>query len=290
MKSLKLGAVALAATVGLSACSTGVPAGQAKMDNKLDSISYAIGMTQFPAQMKSGIEQQLGEDVMADVIKGVKDGYKSTSKKEKAYALGVNIGQAIDDIAKGVNQNVFGDEEANKINKANILAALLDALQGNEPKIEDIQSILTEENFNTLKEEYSETAYADLKKENEDFLAENAKKEGVVVTESGLQYKIIESGDGEAIQADHKIKLSYEGKLIDGTVFDSNEEVEFPGTKGLVAGFTEALELMKVGDKWEIFIPQELGYGTNPHPASEIKPYSALIFTVEILGVESNDK
>ncbi|MGL5262389.1 MAG: FKBP-type peptidyl-prolyl cis-trans isomerase N-terminal domain-containing protein, partial [Bacteroides sp.] len=199
MKSLKLGAVALAATVGLSACSTGVPAGQAKMDNKLDSISYAIGMTQFPAQMKSGIEQQLGEDVMADVIKGVKDGYKSTSKKEKAYALGVNIGQAIDDIAKGVNQNVFGDEEANKINKANILAALLDALQGNEPKIEDIQSILTEENFNTLKEEYSETAYADLKKENEDFLAENAKKEGVVVTESGLQYKVIESGDGEAI-------------------------------------------------------------------------------------------
>ena len=290
MKVLKLGVVALAATFGLSACSNGIATGQAQMDNKVDSISYAIGMAQFPAQMKGSIEQQLGEDVIADVIKGVKDGYKSTSKQEKAYALGVNIGQSLDDMAKGINQNLFGDENANQINKANILAALLDVLEGNDPKLEDIQSILTEENFNALKNEYAENAYTEIKQENEAFLAKNAKEAGVIVTDSGLQYKVINEGEGEAVQPEHDIKLSYEGKLIDGTVFDSNDEVVFSGTKGLVAGFSEALELMKVGDKWEIFIPQELAYGTNPQPSSEIKPYSALIFTVEILGVESKDK
>jgi len=120
------------------------------------------------------------------------------------------------------------------------------------------------------------------------FLAANAKKEGVITTASGLQYKIIKSGTGESPKLTDTVKVYYQGTLIDGTVFDSSMQHGGPATfpiSGVIPGWTEALQLMKVGDKWQLFIPANLAYGgRSPGPA--IPPNSVLIFEVELLGIE----
>ena len=129
---------------------------------------------------------------------------------------------------------------------------------------------------------------AKAKEEGEKFLAENAKREGVKVTESGLQYEVLEATIGQKPKATDTVRVHYEGTLIDGTVFDSSykrgESIAFP-LNGVIKGWTEGLQLMSVGSKFKFFIPYQLAYGERGAGAS-IPPYAALIFTVELLGIE----
>ncbi|MGN0226760.1 MAG: FKBP-type peptidyl-prolyl cis-trans isomerase [Paludibacteraceae bacterium] len=129
---------------------------------------------------------------------------------------------------------------------------------------------------------------AKAKEEGEKFLAENAKREGVKVTASGLQYEVLEATLGQKPKATDTVKVHYEGTLIDGTVFDSSykrgESISFP-LNGVIKGWTEGLQLMSVGSKYKFFIPYQLAYGESGAGAS-IPPYAALIFTVELLGIE----
>jgi FKBP-type peptidyl-prolyl cis-trans isomerase FklB len=122
----------------------------------------------------------------------------------------------------------------------------------------------------------------------EAFLAANAKKDGVITTASGLQYKVMKSGTGDSPKLADKVKVHYHGTLIDGTVFDSSvqrgEPITFP-VGGVIPGWVEALQLMKVGDKWQLFIPAKLAYG-DQSPSPAIPPNSVLIFEVELLGIE----
>ncbi|MEA5259128.1 FKBP-type peptidyl-prolyl cis-trans isomerase [Arcicella aquatica] len=122
----------------------------------------------------------------------------------------------------------------------------------------------------------------------EKFLADNKKKDGIVTLASGLQYQILKKGDGPIPIASDKVKTHYHGTLIDGTVFDSSvdrgEPISFPVT-GVIQGWVEALQLMPVGSKWKLFVPYELAYGTRGSGPT-IKPYSALVFEVELLGIE----
>lgn len=123
--------------------------------------------------------------------------------------------------------------------------------------------------------------------EGEAFLAENAKKDGITVTESGLQFEVITQGDGEKPTKESTVKTHYHGTLIDGTVFDSSVErgqpAEFP-VGGVIAGWTEALQLMPVGSKYRLFIPHELAYGERG-AGGAIQPYAALVFEVELLEI-----
>ena len=126
------------------------------------------------------------------------------------------------------------------------------------------------------------------KSENEQWLTANAAKEGVKTTASGLQYKVIKEGTGETPKATDRVKVRYEGKLIDGTEFDSSykrgpEPTAFRADE-VIKGWTEALTMMPVGSKWELYIPQNLGYGARQ--AGKIKPYSTLIFTVELVEID----
>jgi len=126
-----------------------------------------------------------------------------------------------------------------------------------------------------------------LKKEGVDFLAANKTKEGVNVTASGLQYKVLSSGTGKMPTAESSVTVHYTGKLIDGTVFDSSVERGEPATFGVsqvISGWTEAMQLMHEGDKWELYIPYELGYGERGAGA-QIPPFSTLIFEVELIKV-----
>lgn len=124
--------------------------------------------------------------------------------------------------------------------------------------------------------------------DGEAFLAANAKKEGVVTTASGLQYKVIKSGTGASPKLDDKVKVHYHGTLIDGTVFDSSvqrgEPIVFP-VGAVIPGWVEALQLMKVGDKWQLVIPAKLAYGEQS-PSAAIPPNSVLIFDVELIDIE----
>ena len=136
--------------------------------------------------------------------------------------------------------------------------------------------------------EYVMNMSAKAKAEGEKFLAENAKREGVKVTASGLQYEVLEATIGQKPKATDSVKVHYEGTLIDGTVFDSSyrrgEPISFP-LNGVIKGWTEGLQLMSVGSKYKFFIPYQLAYGEQGAGAS-IPPYAALIFTVELLGIE----
>ena len=129
--------------------------------------------------------------------------------------------------------------------------------------------------------------YGSVKEDGEKFLAENALKEGVKVTESGLQYEVLKMARGKKPAATDRVKVHYHGTLIDGTVFDSSVERGEPTSFGLnqvIKGWTEGLQLMPVGSKFRFYIPQELGYGAQQ--AGSIPPYSTLIFEVELLGIE----
>jgi FKBP-type peptidyl-prolyl cis-trans isomerase FklB len=128
---------------------------------------------------------------------------------------------------------------------------------------------------------------ASARKGGEEFLAENAKKEGVKTTASGLQYKVNNSGSGKSPALTSEVTVHYTGKLIDGTVFDSSVERGEPATfpvNGVIAGWTEALQLMKEGDKWTLYIPFQLAYGERG-AGGQIPPFAALIFDVELIKV-----
>ena len=139
-----------------------------------------------------------------------------------------------------------------------------------------------------IKAKALEEKYGENKAAGEKFLAENKTKEGVVTTESGLQYKVIKAGKGEIPTKESTVKVNYKGTLIDGTEFDSSYKRNAPATfraDQVIKGWTEALTMMPVGSKWELYIPQELAYGAR-ETGGQIKPFSTLIFEVELLEIE----
>ena len=141
----------------------------------------------------------------------------------------------------------------------------------------------------TYLEEANTAAYSEIKAQGIAFLEENKNKKGIFSTESGLQYEIIKEGKGEKAGATDTVTVHYHGTLIDGTVFDSSKERGTPASFGVnqvIAGWTEALQLMSKGAKYRLYIPQELAYGANPHPGGPIKPFSALIFDVELIEIK----
>lgn len=138
-------------------------------------------------------------------------------------------------------------------------------------------------------EEANSAAFGENKENGIAFLNDNKNKDGVHTTESGLQYEIINEGEGKKPSAQDNVSVHYHGTLIDGTVFDSSVERGTPASFGVhqvIPGWTEALQLMSTGAKFKLYIPQELAYGANPHPGGPIQPYSALIFDVELIEIQ----
>jgi FKBP-type peptidyl-prolyl cis-trans isomerase FklB len=168
-----------------------------------------------------------------------------------------------------------------------VLQALKTAFAGEQPAVpnEDLQAA-----FNSLNEKRqadTEAGAAEAEKEGLAYLAENAKRDGVTTTESGLQYEILTEGTGDKPSASSTVRTHYHGMLIDGNVFDSsverNQPAEFP-VGGVIAGWTEALQMMSVGSKWRLVIPSKLGYGAQGAGGS-IPPHCTLVFEVELLDI-----
>ena len=172
-----------------------------------------------------------------------------------------------------------------KINAESMADAIKDVLEGNDLKVPgpEAQALV-----NKYVQEKAETKSAAARGAGETFLAQNKQRPEVTTTETGLQYEVINSGEGATPGPTDKVKVHYHGTLVDGTVFDSSvdrgEPISFP-VNGVISGWTEALQLMQEGDKWKIFIPYNLAYGERGAGA-QIPPYAALIFEVELLAVE----
>jgi FKBP-type peptidyl-prolyl cis-trans isomerase FklB len=286
MRKFGFFAVALAA-ISFASCTAQAP--KAEFKNEIDSLSYMFGVANTQG-LDYYISGQLGVDTtyMADFIAGVVAGVSQNTPKDVAYNAGLQIGQQITGrIIEGINNQLFAGDSTQALNQDNFIAGFVSALKKKPGMVTPEEaSAYVQTHADAIKAKALEAKYGENKAAGEKFLAENAKKEGVKTTESGLQYKVIKEGKGAIPTETSTVKVHYKGTLVDGTEFDSsynrNEPTSFRANQ-VIKGWTEALTMMPVGSKWELYIPQELAYGTRE--TGDIKPFSTLIFEVELLEV-----
>lgn len=205
-------------------------------------------------------------------------------KTKASYSLGWNIGQSLKKAGAEVDADL-------------LFRGVKDGLSGRKGLLTDDQVkdalIAFQEQIKTNKMEMAKTAAVRNKKEGTAFLAANKAKSGVVTLPSGLQYKVIKEGAGKIPKATDTVSTHYRGTLLDGSEFDSSikqgRPVSFPVDR-VIQGWQEALQLMKVGSKWQLFVPSELAYRDSTRPDSPIGPNSVLIFDIELLGIEAGGR
>ena len=261
-----------------------------QLSNGIDSLSYAAGQTMTDGLIPF-IQQQQHVDTayMEDFLQGMREAIEqSNDPRYVARQVGAQIAQmAKDRMLVGINKELEGTLDSVK---ANIF------YEGFMAAVRKDTTLMTqkvaEEYFKARMEADSKVKAEQLAAAGKAWLAENAKKPGVVTLPSGLQYKVITEGKGAKPTAQQEVTVKYEGHLIDGTEFDSSYKRNPQTTKfrcdQVIKGWTEALTLMPVGSKWELYIPQELGYGSRA--AGNIPAYSTLIFTVELVDITPEKK
>jgi FKBP-type peptidyl-prolyl cis-trans isomerase FklB len=207
-----------------------------------------------------------------------------TPKEKFSYAIGLKMGENF-------------KRQSVEVDPAILARGVKDALAGNKGLLtdEEAQSAImdTQKEVRARMEEKNKEAGAANKKEGDAFLEANKSKEGVKVLPSGLQYKILKEGTGPKPAASDSVSVNYRGTLINGKEFDSSYKRGQPATfpvSRVIPGWTEALQLMPVGSKWELFIPSDLAYGEHNPPGGDIGPDETLIFEVELLSIENKDK
>jgi len=276
------------AAAAFTACGNSTPTANLKSD--VDSLSYAIGMAQTNG-LKEYLVDRMGVDTayMADFIKGLNEGANAgDNKKKAAYYAGIQIGQQISNqMVKGIEHEVFGNDSTQNISLKNFMAGFVSGVINKGGLMTtDTAQVIAQNLMTKIKTRSMEKEYGPNKAEGVKFLADNAKKEGVKTLESGVQYKVIKEGKGAIPTDSSMVKVHYEGKTIDGKVFDSSYKRGEPITlrcNQTIKGWTDAMVHMPAGSVWEVYIPQELGYGEREQ--GEIKPFSALIFKIELLEV-----
>ena len=234
--------------------------------------------------------ERMGVDTayIDDFIKGLNDGANAgDDKKKAAYYAGIQIGQQISNqMVKGINHEVFGDDSTKTISLKNFMAGFVTGTTGKKGlmTVEDAQRV-AQEKMQLIKSKNMEKQYGANKEAGVKWLAANAKKPGVKTLPSGVQYKVIKEGNGPIPTDTSNVKVNYEGRLIDGKVFDSSykrgQPVELRANQ-VIKGWTDALVHMPAGSVWEVYIPQELAYGDREQ--GDIKPFSALIFKIELIS------
>jgi FKBP-type peptidyl-prolyl cis-trans isomerase FklB len=267
---------------------------KAILKDNVDSLAYAMGLAQSESLKDylvrgMNIDSTYLDDFFDGLIKSANTSEDDKQiKKDIAYSGGIQIGQQVSRIASNINSELFGNDSTRQINKDNFVTGLIHGTSGKGALMSTVEAeTYTRITSELIKAKSLETQYADNKIAGEVFLEENKTKEGVKTTASGLQYKILIQGTGAVPTTESNVKVHYKGTLINGTEFDSslkrNEPTTFRANQ-VIKGWTEALSIMPVGSKWELYIPQELAYGSKD--SGQIKPFSALIFEVELLGIE----
>lgn len=289
MKKFAVWAVSAITTLAVASCGNSTP--KADLENEIDTLSYAMGMANSNG-LEQFLEQRYGLDSTSvnEFIKGLNEGVSAgDDKKKAAYYAGIQIGQQVSNqMIKGINQELFGEDSTKTISLKNFMAGFISGYTGKGAVMtQDSALLIAQTKMESIKAKNREEQFAENKKEGEKFLAVNKNAEGVITLPSGLQYKVIKQGTG-AVPADTSaVKVHYEGTLLDGTVFDSSYERKQPATlraNQVIKGWTEILQIMPVGSTYEVYIPQQLAYGAQN--TGKIKPFSCLKFKIELLGIE----
>lgn len=265
---------------------------------------YQMRIASADSTQKAALQKELAAKIdsvnkinapkLNEFIKGMTEGMNQ--KEKSAYANGLSIGVHFSQqMLPQFNSMLFGSDSTKKVNNDQILAGLISVLKNQQlaidkmaangliqAEVEKAQAAETARQEEDLKIQYKDSIAA-----GDAYMAENAKREGVVTLPSGLQYEILRAGTGAVPTDTDQVKVHYHGTLINGTVFDSSVDRGEPATFGVtqvIPGWTEALKLMPVGSKWRLYVPYNLAYGSADR--GTIKPYSNLIFDVELLGIE----
>jgi FKBP-type peptidyl-prolyl cis-trans isomerase FklB len=282
MKKIISSLAVLSAIVLATSCTNSA---NVEVKTSADSLAYAAGVINTEG-LVDHVTTRLGIDpeYMPEVIEGLKEAFASDSPADNAKNLGRQLGSQLKNQILPYMNETIGDS----INADIFLSAFVATLQ-EEETLMDVPTATAY--FRTESEKVRNanmaSKYADNKEAGLAFLEANKAVAGVQVTESGLQYKVTKMGKGKKPSATDKVKVHYHGTLIDGTVFDSSVERGKPtefGLQQVIPGWTEGLQLMPVGSKFTFYIPYELAYGDRE--TGVIKPYSALIFEVELISIE----
>ena len=263
-----------------------------KAEEKVDTVSmsdfsYAYGIAQTNGFFNF-LAQRMGVDTthIADFLQGFEYAEMTPEVlKLKAWVTGAEIRQQLEgQVLQQANRQV--NDSVDLLDKNLFIDGFRSAIQGTPRISQDSAQAITNRQLAYYHRVKMDRKYGANRTAGENFLKENAKKDSVKVTPSGLQYKVLTAGTGPVPTAKQRVKVHYEGKLLDGTVFDSSYKRQQPATFAcdqVIKGWTEALTMMPVGSKWQLFIPQELAYGDRE--AGKIPPFSMLIFTVELLEI-----
>ena len=297
-------ATAVAATALFSACTNA--GSSADLKSNIDSVSYGVGYVRsIPTEsLKQGLAQ-MGSDsaYVKEFLQGVADGLKaSENKKDMAYNVGLQQGMmlAAQDV-KGLEGTLFATDSTKHLNVDLIIAGYRDAVEG-KSQLNNAEGVALsqQEIFMMIQQvvmaedaKNKEIQFGEYKKQNEEFLANIAKNDSVKPLENGVYYKELVAGKGEKLAAGDKMELQYEGRLIDGTVFDSSikrgENAQFAvGVGAVVPGFDAALKNMPLGAEWEVYMPADQAYGAQQ--SGEIKPFSTLIFKIKAVAKVKEEK
>ena len=286
MKKIMFVAAMAISAATFTGCGNSTPKANLKSD--VDTLSYVFGMARTQGLKEYLSQTGVDTPYMADFIKGLNEGANSgDDKKKAAYYAGIQIGQQIaNQWVSGMNHELFGEDSTKTISLKNLMAGFVSGIKGNGLMTVDSAQNVAQVMMQAIKAKELEKTYGSNKEAGEKFLAENAKKEGVKTLESGVQYKVIKEGNG-AIPADTSlVKVHYEGKTVDGKVFDSSYQRGEPinlRCNQTIKGWTDAMVHMPAGSVWEVYIPQDLAYGEREQ--GDIKPFSALIFKIELIEV-----
>ncbi len=294
MKKMMFFAVAMAAVM-VTSCNKGGSNGKGDdeklapvvKDAGIDSLAYNLGLAQSGG-LKQYMMFQLGVDsaYIDDFIKGMKEGAEATGKAAAAYNRGLQVGEQVQGIAKGLTMEVFGEDSTQRIGTEQIVAGLIEGLkmadgEAKENALKAANDLVTERT-QKLRDENLSKKYGEWKKQNEEFIAKKKKDSEYKALPNGVLYKVIEPGAGSAMNADSVVTCDYKGVLINDSTFDSSEgkdpiQVNMK-RPSVIPGWVEVLKIMPMGAKWEVVIPQEQGYGSRE--MGPIKPFSTLIFTI----------
>jgi len=282
-----LAAVVLAAIMG--SCTNGTP--KANLKNDVDSLSYAFGLAQTRG-LKEYLTMRMEVDTtyIDEFIKGLNESVNAgDNKKKAAYYAGLQIGQQISQqMMKGINYEVFGEDSVNTISLKNFMAGFITGTKGQEGlmTVEEAAANL-ETLMSTVKARVMNEKFGEWKQQCVDYMAEIAKKDGIQELGDGVYYEVLTEGTGEIPADTSRVKVNYEGKLLNDTIFDSSYQRGEPAKfrcNQVIPGWTKALTKMPVGSTWMVYIPQEQAYGERE--AGKIQPFSCLIFKIELLGIE----
>lgn len=277
--------ILIALTVMVSASFYTASAQKVTLTTPSDSLSYAAGASMTDGLM-TFLKQQydMDEAYLDDFLSSFEEAMKSgVDGKKKAYSAGIQIAAMVKErMLPSISNDLQGSDYTiqEELFTKGFMASLKkdSTVFGQDPK----------PYFNTRMGAVVNAKKEAVRKAGEQFLSENSKKAGVQVTPSGLQYKILTKGKGKVPTKDDQVIVKYEGRLIDGTVFDSSykraEQTNKFRPTDVIKGWTEALTMMPVGSKWELYVPQELAYGARE--TGDIPAYSALIFIVELVGID----